>query len=348
MNKNPVMLAAIALLSQGCGLGGDDDDGGPNSIIAVANRDDGTLSLIHAGTLQVVNTIPMPAAGNAPVLGYVAFSEVHDRLYIGDEGNHRIVVLNGTDLSHVVDMPVVSDVFHIWHNDVQLWAVDRTNLSVAVFDLTTNTPITTVPIPLDLVALGGEPHDVVVDADNAYVSILGITGAADVVVRYSTTTFTENGRATVGDDPHLFLHPTNQYLYVACQESDAVFLVDRNTMAVEDMITVDGGHGIWIPPHGQRLYVSNFAGHEVTPGGALGALALFAIDISTLTSNSTHAPSSAPHNIATNASGDRLFVTHSNGGTSVTVFDVQGGLAPPSGARTIQVGANPFGICRIR
>lgn len=342
------LLWILMVLATACGSSGG-GNAPADSRIVVANRGDGTISVIDVQTLTVVDTVPLPADANPSVPGYAAYSEARDRLYVGDEANQRVVVFQGSDLSHVTDLPAIGDVFHIWQNDDQLWAVDRTNLGVAVFDLATDLRIAFVPIPNDLILAGGVPHDVVIDGSHAFVSVLGIDMAPDVVVRYSLATLQETGRVNVGEDPHLFLHPTTSRLYVACQDSDAVWVIDRDTLAEVAVIPADGGHGIWIPPHGQRLYVTNFAGHEPGPPAPLGPFALTTIDTATnRVVDRTHAPDSAPHNIASNASGSRIFVTHSNGGTNVTVYGTLSVNFGPREIARLEVGANPFGLCRIR
>ncbi len=341
-------FAMVLFLMVVAGCGGGAFPGTP-SLIVVANRGDGTISIIDSDSLTVVETIPLPPGGSTPRPGYVTYSASRDRLYVGDEANQRVVVLSGSDYAHLNDLPALGDVFHIWQDDVQLWAVDRTNRGVAVFDLDSDTLITFIPIPADLAAAGGVPHDVVVQGGQAFVSILGVAAAPDAVVRYSTATLAETGRMAVGEDPHLFLHPTTSRIYVACQDSDAVYVFDSDTLAAGPVITVDGGHGVWIPPHGQTLYVTNFAGHEVGPPVPLGAFALFSISLATnRVFDATHAPRAAPHNIASNAQGTRLFVTHSDGGTSVTVYTARTPRDPPRAFVSVTVGVNPFGICRMR
>lgn len=336
----------VLLLVAGCGSS---SSSGPGSLLVVANRGDGTISVIDAQSMTVIDTVALPSATNASVPGYVTYSAAHDRLYVGDEANQRVVVFAAGDFAHIADLPALGDVFHIWQNGTQLWAVDRTSRGVAVFDLATNTRITFLPIPGDLEASGGVPHDVVVDADHAYVSIVGVTDAPDVVVRYRTDTLAEAGRMLVGEDPHLFLHPTTSRLYVACQDSDAVYVFDRQTLAEEDVIPADGGHGIWIPPHGRTLYVTNFAGHEVGTPDPDGPFALISIDLSTNeVFDATHSSYSAPHNIASDAAGTRLFITHSNGARNVTAYSAFSPRTGPREIGTIEVGTNPFGICLIR
>ena len=227
------------------------------NLVLVADRADGTVSVINADTETVTATVALPTAANPSRPGYIVYSKNLNRVYVGDSGNSRIVVFDGNTLTHLTDLPIRSDAFHMWESNEQLWVVDRVDRSVAVYDLNTNGLLTVIPVPADLLALGGVPHDVVVDAANAYLSIQVPAGVPDVVVKFSRASLSEVGRAQVGDDPHLILHPTNRNLYVACQDTDNVFELDRDTMAQLNVVPILGGHGVWIPPHGQSLYVTN-------------------------------------------------------------------------------------------
>jgi YVTN family beta-propeller protein len=304
----------LALIFAGCG----DQSTAPASLIVVANRASESLSIIDPETDTVIRTVSLPAGAEPAIAGYVVYSPELDRIYVGDSANHRVVVLRAEDFGFVSSLPVPNDVFHMWLNDSLLWVVDRKDFSLAVFDLTTNTRRAVVPIPADLKALGGVPHDVVVDEDSAFVTIRSVDDFPDVVVKYNNNTLEEVGRASVGNDPHVFLHPSNRRLYVACQDTNNVFVLNRDTMIEETVVPILGGHGVWVPPHGRTLYVSNFPGHIV--GGEPGP----------------------------GADGRKLYVTHSNGDTKVTVFTLSSPTAAPEFLREIDVGDNPFGICRAR
>jgi YVTN family beta-propeller protein len=311
----------------------------------VANRGAGTVSVVDTVTDQVVQTITINSGANAPVVGYVVYSQALNRIYVGDEANNRVVILDGTSFSQLGILPTVSDVFHMWLNGQQLWVVDRTDQSVLVFDLNTNTRLARVPVPADLVGGGGAPHDVVAEGTSAYVTVVGLTGP-DVVVRFdATTAFQELGRAFVGDDPHVFLHPTLRRLYVACQETDNVFVLDRDTMGQIDVVPVLGGHGVFIPPQGGELYVTNFPSH--VPGGlpGPGATGIFVVNLSNNTpAGGVVTPRTGPHNLAGTPDGNKLYVTHTNGQANVTVYDISGANGIPVFSKDITVGSNPFGI----
>jgi DNA-binding beta-propeller fold protein YncE len=339
-------LFLVVLLLAGCG--GTDGAVTPETRIVVVNRGGGSLSIIDPETDLVVQTVELPMGEVNPLPGYVVYSPLHQRLYVGDEANDRILIYRGSDFSLVGEMPVPSDAFHMWHNDTQLWVVDRKAASLAVFNLWAGKQVIVIPIPADLQAAGGSPHDVVVDADHAYVSIGSIQDAPDVVIKYSTQTFREVGRATVGDDPHVFLHPTDRRLCVACQDTDDVHVLDRDTMATEAVIPIFGGHGVWIPPSGRTLYVTNFPSHIVGGEPGPGADGLFVVDLDGSTAiGGVPTPNAGPHNLTSTADGRKLYLTHTDGGTKVSVYDLATPTSLPVLRTEIEVGENPFGICRM-
>ncbi|MGE4199218.1 MAG: YncE family protein [Vulcanimicrobiota bacterium] len=353
-----ILLAALA----GCVVGTNDEQDAstgsanvvaglqrPPQVVLVANRTSGDVTVIDASTDTVFATITLPPAANPSRPGYVVYSAALNRIYVGDDANDRIVALAANDFSFVATLTVPMDVFHMWLNQTQLWAIDRQDKSLVVFDLITNTRLAVIKIPADLEALGGVPHDIVVDDQAAYATILGVGGGGpDVVVKYSTTTLAEVGRANVGLDPHVILHPTDNRLFVACQSTDNVFVFNRNTLAQLDVIPILGGHGVWVPPHGQSLYVTNFPGHVV--GGLPGPNpdGLFAVNLNNDTAiGSLATPVAQAHNLTSTADGSKLYLTHSNAGRTVSIYTVASPTSLPVLAGQVQAGTNPFGIVFI-
>ncbi len=340
------VLLLLAVLLASCGDAAPIET--PPPYIVVANRADGTFSVIDTDTDTLVRHVPLPGGAKPATPGYVAYVPRLRRLYVGDDANRRISVFQVPEFFHLFDLPMPADVFHLWVNDRQLWAVDRDALSLAVFDLDSSQRIGVIPIPADLRARGGVPHDVVVDATHAYVTVFRIAAAPDVVVKYSCDTLTEVGRASVGDDPHVFLHPTAPRLYVACQDTDNVFVLDRATMAEITVVPIFGGHGVWVPPPGQTLYVTNFPSHVVGGEPGPGALGVFAVDLDTDTAiGGVGTSRTGAHNLNSTADGTKLYITHSDGGSMVGVYDVSDPDAVPVFLREILVGKNPFGIARL-
>lgn len=316
--------------------------------IVVANRNAGTISVINAKTDEVEGTYALPNDGE-PM--YVVWSQTTNRVFVGDRANNRVVVFNGKNFSVEDTVPAGNGVFHMWA-DVkavnQLWVNNDIDNTTTVIDPVSLKVIATVPTPQDLVDLGGKPHDVLVspEGDYAYVSILGIDGANDYVVQYSTRTFKETARAAVGQDPHLSATFANNNLYVPCQNSDAVFVLDRSTLNLVDTIYAPGAHGAGMPFYGKTFYTTNL------PGGGPGGL--IAVNTATNTvSSSQDAPLAVPHNIAVAPNlkaapkPQKLYITHSGAAADkVSVYDVSGDY--PKFVRTVTTGLNPFGIAYMR
>ena len=317
--------------------------------IAVANRNAGTVSVIDAKTDQVEGAYTLPGTDPEPM--YIVWSQSTNRVFVGDRANNQVVVFDGKDFSVVDTVPAGEGVFHMWA-DVkarhQLWVNNDIDRTTTVIDPISLEVLATVPTPQDLVDLGGKPHDVLVspEGDLAYVSVLGIEGENDYVVQFSTSTFQETGRAAVGQDPHLSATFVNNLLYVPCQNSDAVFLLDRTTMEHVDTIKAPGAHGAGMPFNGDTFYTTNLPN-----SGTDGLIAIDTATNSILAAIDTPLP--VPHNIALAPNvkaapyPQKLYITHSGAtATAVSVYDVSG--SAPSWIKTIETGLNPFGIAFIR
>jgi YVTN family beta-propeller protein len=330
----------LSLLASGAGAlpaaaGGD---------IVVANRGDGTISVIDIAT-DTVMPVAMPAGSGIPEPMYVSYAAPYARVFVGDRANDRIVVFRASDYSVEASVPAGAGVFHMWSadNDDQLWVNNDIDNTITVIDTVTLDVVTTIPLPADLVALGGKPHDVVLESNgtSAFVTMLGIAGANDYVIKYSRQTFSETARQAVGKDPHVSLARQNDLLYVPCQNSNAVFVLDRDTLAADPSILVLSAHGAGMSRNGKAFYTTNLAG-----GGTGG---LVEIDTGTNTAVGVFdTPLPVPHNIALAPNGKKLYVTHS-GATSdkVSVFERENKNSDPVLIGTLTVGQNPFGIAFV-
>ena len=316
---------------------------GGNDAVVIANRASGTISVIGVRSGDVIGTFDLPADPNPPEPMYVVYSPFRHRVFVGDRANNRVVVFRARDFSIETGVPAGAGVFHMWSGirNHQLWVNNDIDNTSTVIDPRSLNVLATVPTPADLVALGGKPHDVIVDPTKpyAYVTVLGINGPNDYVVKFSTRTFEEVGRAAVGKDPHLSLTARNNLLYVPAQGSDAVFVLDRDTMDVVEEIPMPGAHGAGMTLNGKTFYTTNL------PGG--GTDGLFAIDTHTnaVVGDAVDTPYPVPHNIVLDRTGRKLFLTHSGGqADKVTIYDIGEGDATPVLADEVTVGLNPFGL----
>jgi YVTN family beta-propeller protein len=319
---------------------------GNSGNIVVANRNSGSISVIDTRTDEVSGTYQLPNSPNTAEPMYVVFTKRGKRVFVGDRANNQVVVFRASDFTVETTIPVGQGVFHMWTDPrgKQLWVNNDIDNTTSVINLHSLSVIATVPTPADLVGLGGKPHDVILGPRGrfAYVSVLGLPGSSDYVVQFSTRTFQETGRAEVGKDPHLSLTARNRYLYVACQNSDVVYVLNRSNMNLVKTIPVLGSHGVGMTTNGKVLYTTNLPG-----GGSNGLYAIGTKRNEVIGSSNTPYP--VPHNIALTPSSKKLYLTHS-GGTSdkVTVYKISNRNPVPVFVKEIAVGLNPFGLAYSR
>jgi DNA-binding beta-propeller fold protein YncE len=310
--------------------------------IVVANRASGSISVIDTKTDAISGTYDLPMGSSTPEPMYVVFSNQTRQVFVGDRANNRVVVFDSRSFNTVGTVAAGAGVFHMWADlrSKQLWVNNDIENTTTVINPRSLEVITTVPTPADLVALGGKPHDVILDhiGKYAYISVLGVSGSNDYVVRFNTRTFQETGRAAVGKDPHLSLTWRNKFLYVPCQNSNTVYILDRRSMALVKVVTAAGAHGAGIPQHGKTFYTTNLPG-----GGTDGLIAINTRTNEVIGASDTPYP--VPHNIAITQNSRKLYVTHS-GGTSdkVTVYTLSRKNPVPEYLTEITVGLNPFGL----
>jgi YVTN family beta-propeller protein len=313
--------------------------------IVVANRGSASISVIDVKTDSVIGTHPLPDNGE-PM--YVVFSPRRNRVFVGDRANDRVVVFNRHDFSVETSVPVGDGVWHMWSDptEQQLWVVSDGDKTLTVINTTTLAVIITIPTPADLVAAGGKPHDVILDPVSrfAYITMIGLPGP-DVIVQYSTATFSEVGRTEVGEDPHLSLAKQNHLLYAPCQNTGNVFILDRDTLLpAVPPLSIPGAHGAGMARNGKTFYTTNISG-----GGGGGLIAIDTAANAVLGAVDTgNPPIPTPHNIALTPNGKKLYVTHSGAtANQVTVYSATRNDAGPVFVGAVTVGLNPFGLAYV-
>ncbi|MCB9513919.1 MAG: YncE family protein [Candidatus Latescibacteria bacterium] len=309
----------------------------------VANRGSGTISVIDARTLDV-ETYDLPAGDNPPEPMYVV--QVGQRVFVGDRANSRVVAFSKGDYDVVGTVPAGQGVFHMWADGLgrQLWVSNDVDNTMTVIDPHSLTVLATVPLPADLVAMGGKPHDVVLPfwGLSAYVTMLGFAEGG-YVVKFDTHTFEETARAAVGGDPHLSVARQRPWLYVPCQDTNEVRVLNRFTLEQETALDIPGAHGAGMRNDGQYFYTTNIS------GGGDDAIWTIRTRTNTLVGSPVDSPYGVPHNLALSTNGKQFFLTHSGGASDkVTVYRTHGSNPVPDYVGEVTVGLNPFGLAFVK
>lgn len=315
--------------------------------IIIANRASGTISVIDARNDTVSATIPLPNAENQPQPMYVVHSPRANRVFVGDRANNRVVVFDDKTFEYETSVPTGNGVFHMWTDphDEQLWVNNDIDNTATVFDPVTLETLGTVIMPADLVALGGKPHDVILDPTgrSAFVTIVAVAGNNDFVVKFDTSHFTETARAAVGKDAHVSLTRRNKLLYVPTQNSNAVYILSRKDLSLVKLINITGAHGAGMTRKGKTFYVTNISG-----GGIDGLYAINTKD-NKIIGQPVDTPFPTPHNIALTPEGNKLYITHSGANADqVSVYRIDKKTNMPVLESTVTVGLNPFGLAFVR
>lgn len=334
------LLAAVLLVSGNASADAGADKPGQ---VVVANRGSGSISVIDTATDEVM-TYGLPGPNPAEPM-YVTYSAFEDRVFVGDRANSQVVVFDAQDFSVEGTVATGEGVFHMWTDSRgrQLWVNNDIDNSSTVIDPRSLEVLATVPMPADLVAAGGKPHDVILDRAGrfAYVTMLGFLGDHDYVVQFSTRTFEEVNRAEVGKDPHLSLANRGRFLYVPAQNSDKVSVFNRFTLDLVTEISVPGAHGAGMRTDGRVFYTTNLPG-----GGTDGLVAIDTRNMEVI--GATDTPYPVPHNIALTSGGGKLYLTHSGGGSDkVTIYSASLEEPVPALMGEVTVGLNPFGIAFV-
>ncbi len=321
--------------------------------IVVANRASGTISVISPTSDRVVVTYALPAGDKMPEPMYVVHTR--DRVFVNDRANNRVAVFSPRTFVVETTVPTGAGSWHMWADPTgrQIWVNNETDKTCTVIDPLSLQVLATVPIPADLAAAGGRPHDVILDpvaGEFAYVTLIGVTGPSDYVVKFSTQTFAEVGRSAVGKDPHVSATRHNNLLYVPCQNSNVLIALNRETLEHVTSVAIPGAHGAGMAADGNTFYTTNL------PGG--GRAGLWTVDTrtNTVVGEPLATPFATPHNIALVPDrgiffpaerGERkLYLTHSGAtNNKVTVYRLNGNL--PVYHKEVTVGFNPFGLSYV-
>ena len=313
--------------------------------IVVANRADGSLSIIDVNTDQLIRTINMPDDGEPT---YLAYSPQRHRLLVVDRANDRVVVYRAGSLALEDTVPIGAGGFHCWVDPIerQAWVTNDIDNTVTVFDTVSLKVLETIPMPDDLVSAGYRNHDVntALIGPRAYVTMTQ-TGQPGWLLQYNSRTFKLKNRRELGGDPHVSLRQWRPgRLFVMSQDEGAVYVLKSGNLNDRTApIDVPGAHGGVM----NRVYASRFFYTTNLTGGGTGGLVTidprsFEVVVETDT------PYGVPHNMAVLPNGRKMYLTHSGAtANKVTVYRINRRTGVPTYLSEVTVGSNPFGLTYV-
>ena len=330
------------------------------SFVAVANRNDGSVSFIpdQADVQSKVITVNLPNTTATAEPMYVSYAG--DKVYVGDRANDAVVVLDPSNLTAAptVITGIAKGAFHQWSNGKTLVVACDTAKSVTVVDLATQKvskviDLTNQGAELNILA-GQKPHDIVItpDGDAILVTIVSTNEGKEGILKIDGTTLkvVKKIELAAKADGHLAL---------SAMAPDRVFSPQQGLNKVasysltdlseaQTAIIVNAAHGIGVSGDGKYVYVTDIANN-----GATGALYPFSVTkdggAQTLKSAGSVVTTTVgtAHNVAVTQEGN-IFVTHSGASSKAVTRFTRGTDGKPEFKQKIDVGLNPFGMAAGR
>ena len=198
-----------------------------------------------------------------------------------------------------------------------------TGQGVAVIDVATGLPVTTIPT-------GSTPNGIALNpaGTRAYVANYELGSSNATVIDTLANTVVTN--AAVGTRASaVAVHPDGSRAYIVNSGDNTVSVIDTATNTVSNTITV-GNYpvAIAINPAGTRLYVPNFNGSNVS-----------VIDATSNTLLTSFSTATSPNGVAFHPDGTRAYVTNFDNGELRVVDALAHGVS-----NVIRVGVGPIGV----
>ena len=305
------------------------------NYFAVANRGSNTITYHDTENLALIGTTTLED-GTQPT--YVAYSKERNKIYTGGLENGLLYEINSENFQVERTLDIGLGAFHLWINDTvdQIWVnnTDTTQKTTTVVDLNSFTVLQSLELPEEL-SLSDEAvqHDVIISPEGNYAYVTILDGAeSSYVVQYNTTDYSIINTAEIGGDGHLGYF--NNSLYSLSENNGEIIQHQPGNLSEINNILFSGSHGVTASDH--FLFVADL------PGGRLGIIDSDGALESVLDTNFDKT-----HNLAVNASGDRLLVSYSGGmQTKVELYNITSGELSLNS--TVDSGTNPFGVAFIQ
>lgn len=270
----------------------------------------------------------------------------------------HILSIKKRKITPLMTLPAGTGVFHSYATQRtspdergagQVWTTCNVANVTLVHDVASRALVATLPVPPQVAAVGGVPHDTTATRDHGYVTFRGGRDGYGYVVAYSIpNNYAVMGTLRTAADPHVAVADANTIVVAA--QGGTVFTTDPCMMC---RLTMDkmqpSPHGVGAAPSGAAWYVTNIAGggenglvtYTPQPAGRRpGAI------VQPACGGPLNTTVAVPHNVAVSRDDRWVVVTHSGAAsTAVGVWEVGAdGCIKAGSEMLVHTARNPFGI----
>lgn len=275
-------------------------------------------SIVFSLAVMVFSCV-MGVGSASPPAAVVAESDDVEALSIFD-----ITVASPTPIQVV--LPAMSTAIAITPNAHEAWTCMGGLNSVAVVDLTTNTLISTIAIPV-----GFNPVDIAITPDGTQAWVCNESVASITVINTANKTVSATITGPFNSPDAVAITPDGKHALVCNLATAQVYVIDVATHAASVAINV-GSHpdAIAVTPDGKQAWVCNLSDSTVS-----------VIDLSTYAVSATIGVGTSPNALAIAPDNTQVWVSN-NGSQTLSVIDI----ASKTVIGTISLGASlsPEGI----
>jgi YVTN family beta-propeller protein len=321
---SPKSLALTLLVVAGCALQPAGPAVGPANRVYVANESSGTVSMIDAGTMQVVGTVGLGSPGTHDLV----LTRDGKTLFATNLATGRLSLIDTTQGAVVASLTTGNRCHSValTNDERHLWVVNIGDNNISIVDVSSLRILGTIPV-------GKMPGHIRFSKDGqyAYVTLQG-EDSVEVVEVGSHRTLT---KIPAGKTPHYLLpSPDGRYMWGGGTGGDDVYVIDVATnqrvaalkVGLKPQHLAFGFRGMV----GPLAYVVTETQNEVVVVNA---------DPRELKVLDRIPVGAAPNGVGADRTGTRLFVANQLG-NSVSVIDTGTGRA----IATIPVGIKPVGV----
>lgn len=330
----------------------------PAKYVVVPNRSDSSITLLSSPDAYVLKRITAQDVGFSFEPIYASHVPRYNMVAVSDRKNSQLIFFDNKTFKYLGAVPASEGMFHMWPSTEgkYLFAVadiDRVVDVIAVNRFDDKVVYRKQVIHVGDLFTSGKPHDVVVDENYVFVTMIGVEengGKVDYVIKYDKKTLKLLGKKKFSFDIHLGIPKDSPFLLVPEQTAGRLNFVDKETLKVVTTVeNVPGAHGIYWNADASKVYLANFTSqgpmsvYEVRQ--TIGAINFEAklIKLHSLTD-------AKAHNITVDFENQMMFVTHSGPNsdgklnTEVSVFSVAG---DSRFVKSVETGMNPLGILLV-